>query len=30
MHDSGSIIGRILIAVMNQMTIETAIIGAVF
>ena len=30
MHDSGSIIGRILIAVLNQMTIEAAIIGTVF
>ena len=29
MHDSGSVIGRILIAVLNQMTIEAAIIGAV-
>jgi len=30
MHDSGSIIGRILIVVLNQMTIEAAIIGTVF
>ena len=29
MHDAGSIIGRILIAVLNEMTIEAAVIGAV-
>ena len=28
MHDSGSVIGRILIAVLNKMTIEAAVIGA--
>ena len=29
MHDSGAIIGRIFIAVLNEMTIKTAVVGAV-
>ena len=29
MHDSGSVIGHILVAVLDEMTIEAAVIGAV-